>query len=199
MIIEFLGCPRSGKTTTAARVFANLKEAGFNCEFIPEQARFYIAQKRVACNLEPSDNLVLDDIDQANIMEKQFDAQNLMLKACGSDALIVTDSSILNSMLYMTKNFREHGDGTDLGARLLTMIDEYHKIPKVTFYSAPVDWVGGLDPNRVHTKEQSEVVDKDIHEYLLKYHVSIYCPLHGDTDLRWRNATSHVIKHIMER
>jgi hypothetical protein len=202
MIIEFLGCPRSGKTTTAARVFANLKEAGFNCEFIPEQARFYIASKRVAFGLKPTDQLTLDDIDQCNIMEKQFDAQNLMLQSCGKDALIVTDSSILNSMLYMSPRFREHGDVDNDKARakrILEITDEYFKQPKMTFYSKPVEWVGGLDPNRVHTREQSEAIDNDIQNYLLPRWVPGCTTLMGDADIRWRLATSEVIRKIMAK
>lgn len=193
MIIEFIGCPRSGKTTTAARVFANLKEAGFNCEFIPEQARFYIAQKRAAQHLDPKSTLVLDDIDQRNIMEKQFNAQELMLSSCGKDALIVTDSSVVNSLLYMTKDGR-------LDLNVAQILEEYQKTPKVTFYSRPVEWIGGLDPNRVHTKEQSEAIDKEIHEYLFLGSI-VSNPVHliGDADMRWRYATSEVFRIIMEK
>ena len=192
MIIEFLGCPRSGKTTTAARVFANLKEAGFNCEFIPEQARFYIAQKRVSLDLEPTKSLTLDDIDQMNIFNKQYDAQELMLKACGKDALIVTDSSILNSLLYMT----------DTGIQdesIFNLVQEHITKDRVTFYSTPVEWVGGLDPNRVHSKEQSDTIDKRIKEWLIPNTVITAHSLLGDADSRWRMATSEVIRRILAK
>lgn len=192
MIIEFIGCPRSGKTTTAARVFANLKEAGFNCEFIPEQARFYIAQKRVSLGLSPTDSLKLDDIDQLAIFNKQYDSQELMLKACGEDALIVTDSSILNSLLYMQDTGLQD-------ERIFNTLQEYFTKPKVTFYATPVEWIGGLDPNRVHSRLESEAIDTKITNWLIPNTVQSAFTLMGDADSRWRMATSEVIRRILDK
>lgn len=192
MIIEFLGCPRSGKTTTAARVFANLKEAGFNCEYIPEQARFYIAQKRVNAGLKPEESLTLDDEDQKNILQKQVIAIHLMLASCGKDAIIVTDSSPYNSLLYMTPE----GRSKEIVKNIIKSIKD---LPTIKFYSLPVEWLGGLDPNRIHNQEQSLKINEDIVTTILPMLKDEPVKLLGDSDTRWRSATSEVLRTIMSR
>lgn len=190
MIVNFIGSPRSGKTTTASRVFSNLKEAGFNCEYIPEQARFYIASKRNDLKLKPSDTLKLTDNDQLVIMEKQFNTQNIMLKACGSDSIVITDSSPLNSLLYMSPNVQQFKQVQDL-------IKEIDKQNNVYFYCEPVKWIGGMDPNRVHTEKESLEIDKSIVNIivpLLKQHPTC---LNGDIDTRWKTATNEIFRKIL--
>lgn len=188
MIIDFIGCPRSGKTTTAARVFANLKEAGFNCEYVTEQARLYIAEKRVSQNLKPTDTLVLTDIDQRQIMSRQLEHLDLMVKSCGDDALIVTDTSPLNSLLYMTEEYR---------SKVEPLTDWYKTYPRLTFYARPVEWVGGLDPNRVHSQEQSLAINDSIPKIIFPLLKEEPVILIGDADMRWRFATSEVLRRIM--
>ena len=50
MYVNFIGAPCSGKTTSAAKLFAELKEMGLEVEFVSEYARLYIAKKRIANN-----------------------------------------------------------------------------------------------------------------------------------------------------
>lgn len=190
MLISFLGSPRSGKTTTAARVFANLKEASFPCEFIPEQARMYIAQKRVSKNLKPSDSLVLTNEDQTNIMIKQKEIETIMLQACGNDTIIVTDSSPLNALLYMDEETKNSSTVKNLTTKIL-------QTPTIFFYSTPVEWLGGVDPNRVHSKEQSLVIDSKIVSNIIPLLEQEPVTLFGDVDIRWKTAVSHVLKSIM--
>lgn len=45
IIINFFGAPGAGKSTGAAYVFARLKMAGVNCEFITESVKDAILEK----------------------------------------------------------------------------------------------------------------------------------------------------------
>ena len=190
--MSLLGSPRSGKTTVAARVFSNLKEASFNCEFVPEQARLYIAEKRVNSNLQPSDKLTLSDQDQVNIMAKQFLYQQLMLKACGDGAIIVTDSSPLNALLYMTEDCKNTNTVKELVKQTL-------QLETLFFYCAPVEWLGGLDPNRIHTKEQSLTIDSMIVNTIYPLLQSVPVTLIGEPENRWRFATSEILRVLMAK
>ena len=192
MILSLLGSPRSGKTTVAARVFSNLKEASFGCEFIPEQARLYIAEKRVNNNLKPSDSLTLSDQDQVNIMAKQFLYQQLMLKACGDGAIIVTDSSPLNALLYMSEDSKNTNTVKELVAQTLQLETLY-------FYCAPVEWLGGLDPNRIHSREQSLAIDSNIITTIYPLLKTTPLTLIGEPENRWRFATSEILRVLMSK
>jgi nicotinamide riboside kinase len=95
MLIGFLGIPSSGKTTLAAMTFVELKRMGVSAEFVVEIARSYIALKRQ----QGQDNVVLLDEDQAQIMRQQAAAERLMND---KRVIVVSDSSPLNSLLYLT-------------------------------------------------------------------------------------------------
>lgn len=192
MLIDFIGCPRSGKTTTAARVFANLKEAGFPCEYVPEQARLHIALLRIKNNLKPEESLTLTDIDQDDIMYKQNGLLYTMTKACGDSSIIITDTSPLNSLLYMTEEFRATETPQ---AQIKTYLKLFPN--RLTFFAKPVPWVGGLDPNRVHSEEQSKAINDSIPNVIFPLLTEEPTVLIGDTDMRWRQATSEVLKRIM--
>lgn len=46
IVVNLLGCPGSGKTTTAAAVFAELKKAGMECELVTEFAKDLVWEER---------------------------------------------------------------------------------------------------------------------------------------------------------
>lgn len=166
MKIQFIGCPCSGKTTTAAQVFARLKESGMTCEFIPEQARLYIAKARLSSRTSPRDSLILTDEDQLLIMKQQNAAEQLMQRACGDDVLIITDSSPLNSILYMTDAFRQKEEVSACVTQAVQQVD-------LIFYSPPVMIGSPFDPNRVHTMQESLKINDSIPEILQKYAVGV--------------------------
>src|ERR1700761_2045380 len=155
MRINFIGCPCSGKTTTAAMVFAKLKELGMNCEFITEQARLHIANLRWQRNLKPEDPCPLTDSDQFEIMIKQIETEEIVSTAVGNSVVVICDSSAFNSLLYMSKEDKDQALKWDLVHRAKDQSD-------LVFYCPPVDESKGLDPNRVHSREQSLLIDSQI-------------------------------------
>lgn len=123
-------------------------------EFNPEQARYYIAKMRVNKGLRP-DEVVLTDEDQFQIMKAQVVADEIFVKACGDRVFIVSDSSPLNSMLYMTPEFRKEPKVQALLKRALDL-------KSVTFHMYPIYRPYLEDPNRIHGEQQSREIDSRI-------------------------------------
>lgn len=153
MLISFLGSPGSGKTTTAAMLFAMLKEQGTNCEFITEQARSYIAAKRLREGKPAPEAIELTDGDQCEIMTMQYDIDLAFRFSCRNyPTIIVSDSSPLNSLLYMSPECRMQD--RDFSNRVVEQTDIFFICPALGLHSA--------DANRVHTAEQSIEIDKKL-------------------------------------
>ena len=116
-------------------------------EFCPEQARFYIAKLRVKYQLSPDKGFTLDEI---------------LVKACGPKVTIISDSSPLNSMLYMSEWYRNTPEVQELASRSLAITDlSFHMLP---IYKPYLE-----DPNRIHTEEQSKLIDQEIPKLLSRF------------------------------
>lgn len=186
MLIGFIGCPGSGKTTTAALTFADLKEMGVAAEFIPEQARLHIAEKRLSLHQAPGSPVVLHDNDQVDILCRQSEAEATMVQSCGPETIVITDSSTFNSLLYMSDACREEIWSAWWEGRL-----KYDLL----FYCAPVKGFSSRDPNRVHDQQQAREVDLKIGQLLKQYDVNpIY--LLGDSKERHRLVTTAILERI---
>lgn len=143
-------------------LFASMKETGMVAEFCPEQARFYIARLRVKNSLRPDESLTLNDKDQYEIMKAQVEADEVLVTACGKKVTIISDSSPLNSMLYMTPDFRNSLPVQELAKRSLAITD-------LSFYVHPIYRPYLEDPNRIHGEEQSRLIDSKIPELLSSF------------------------------
>lgn len=184
MLVSFIGSPASGKTTTAAAVFSELKNSGQSVEFLPEIARFYIAKLRVSKGLSPSDKLSLDDSDQIQIMKEQSFMEAIMLQACGKAVTIISDSSPLNSLLYMSEGARSLPE-------VKTLVEEYLDRAPIVFYSKPVSGGSVYDPNRIHSPDFSSMIDLKIPEMLSLYGINAIA-LMGNSKIRCANSL-HII------
>lgn len=156
MNVSFIGCPCSGKTTTAAMVFANLKETGLPVEFVPEQARLYIAQQRFVKGLRPEAPLKLSNFDQQMIFDEQSNWEVMMAKVCGPKVIVVSDTWSLASLLYMTDDFIEESNLSQL------VKEKVLPVTNLVFHLAPVEPPDALDPNRIHDAEASKEIDRRI-------------------------------------
>ena len=169
-------------------LFARLKDMGIPAEFICEEARIYIARMRYEKGLEPSDPLSLSDEDQMNIMEGQLTSEDVMSTVCGPDLVIVTDSSPLNSLLYMSQECRERSFVSDMIGNCRA---------DVVFYLPPVSMPKTLDPNRVHGEAASRAIDSLIPEVIAKFAPEVHMfPLVGDPANRLSQAVREVLKRF---
>lgn len=187
MLIGFIGCPSSGKTTTAAMAFADLKNMGVSSEFIPEQARMYIAEMRLVLRLPPGSTVPLTDNDQFQILQKQMDSEKMLVQSSGPGVVVITDSSAFNTLLYMKPRFRE---------LVRQIVIEHLKTYDLLFYCAPVKMPKVLDPNRVHNEQQALEIDRMIPDLLKEYDVkSIY--LLGDSHQRHHQVTRAILEKLV--
>jgi nicotinamide riboside kinase len=183
MLIGFLGCPNSGKTTVAAKVYASLKDDGLLAEFIPEQARTYIAEKRKRKPI-----IELTDDDQNKIASAQTYAEFLFDE---SGTIVVTDSSTVNTGLYVN-------NPQNAECRFRTIVNY-----DILFLCPPI-YEFFIDPNRVHSREQSLALHDKLMNYLTSNNIPILDPdnfdqavfgkmgnifrVNGNSDTRMRQA-----------
>ncbi len=158
MLIGFMGAPISGKTTTAARLFAGLKDDGYVAEFLPEQARTHIARLRyeAAKNDEPVRQL--DDLDQKDILLAQYEME-VVFTETSPQSVIVTDCAAFLALLYMTPAVRHMHDVLPKARASAARFD-------LLFRCHPVKPGDLYDPNRLHSFEQSQVLDAQLDEVL---------------------------------
>lgn len=185
VLVRFIGCPRSGKTTVAAGLFASLKESGIPAEFLPEQARVYIARMRAAGKVEMGDHQATE------IMRQQFEMEKVMLDGMGEHGVLVTDSSPHNSLLYMTEAGREAAAELSTSALGLPPphCQRQHKV--ITFLTSLVDGAGEQDKGRIHSESEMLSIQASI-PLVIPLAVSTTF-LDGTIPLRRNRAVSEVL------
>ena len=110
LIVNFYGGPGSGKSTMAARVFAELKDLGLNVELATEYAKDLTWQQSFH---------VLGN--QVYIFAKQ---QHRIWRLDGKVDIILTDAPLLNSLVYgeTSQSFKD------------LVIEEYFKRPTIDIF-----------------------------------------------------------------
>jgi thymidylate kinase len=161
MYINFIGSPCSGKTTSAAKLFADLKELGLEVEFISEYARYYIANSRLQFKAI-NKSFKLDDNDQYHIFHKQLEIETIMSEA-SKDAIVISDTSVWNSCLYMTEKYLKDFLNT---TEYKQAINRYENEKGLTIICSPVERPYSPDSNRVHSKEESLKIHYNIRHTL---------------------------------
>jgi nicotinamide riboside kinase len=158
MLVGFIGSPCSGKTTTAAKLFAELKDMGLPTDYIAERARVHIAQKRFfQRKLGQGDTVVLTDEDQDEIFKQQFTAE---IQTNDPRSIIITDASALNTLMYMSESLRTK-DLTKFLADVI--VREYDLL----FVCSPVQRPDGVDLNRIHDAKASEEIHSRIETVIM--------------------------------
>lgn len=148
-VVNLFGGPGTGKSTTAAGLFAELKLRGVNCELVSEYA------KDKAWELG-STSIGTPMVFQAQ--EYIFAKQHFRFRRCARDVdLIITDSPLLLGLIYKPATF----DLPSLGL----VIREAHTL----YDSLNIFLVRTKDYNpkgRLQTEEKARALDIDIREML---------------------------------
>lgn len=176
MLINFVGCPASGKTTIAAKTFAYLKEDGYPAEYIAERARYWIAVSK--SKLEN-----LDDNYQEKISRDQFEHECLMSESNPS-AVVISDSSALLTLVYSSDpDSLISKQSRNFIPNIVKKLEE-----GLVFYCLPIPKLENLnDQNRIHNHEQSLEIDKKIEPLFKKYAPNVkLIKLDGPIDIRTR-------------
>jgi nicotinamide riboside kinase len=96
-VINLFGGPGTGKSTTAASIFAELKLQGVNCEYVQEYA------KDKAWEFG-TNHLGTPKVFQAQ--EYIFGKQHFRLRRCAADVdVIITDCPLFLGLVYMAPDF----------------------------------------------------------------------------------------------
>ncbi len=149
-LIGFLGLPASGKTTTAAQVFGKMKSFGTLVEYVPEQARRFIAERR-----KDGGRVTLSQEDQVGIMTLQLEEEErFLINADDKEhtSIVLTDSCAFNSMLYMDQETLRSPEVIALVQRALNQYD-------LIFSCYPTSGPVPSDPYRLHSKEESKALE----------------------------------------
>jgi len=141
-------------TTSAATLFARLKDNGFVAEFVPEQARSYIAKLRYECSQKGEPMRPLTDVDQLKIMLEQKYLEKVFSRN-SYKSVVVTDCASFLAMLYMS-------EGAKAKPIILNSAKKGASRFDLLFRCHPVQVSNLADPNRVHTFEQSKELDAQL-------------------------------------
>jgi hypothetical protein len=168
LIVNFYGGPGSGKSTSAARSFSELKDLGYNVELATEYAKDLTWQE--------SFNVLRNQI---YIFGKQ---QHRIWRLDGKVQIILTDSPLLNSTVYA-----EH-ETSDLFKSLV--IEESKKRPTINIF---LNRTKPYNPSgRTQSEEDAIELDKKIRDKVLEvseFHLTV----DGD-----KSSTKTIINFILE-
>lgn len=140
-IINCFGGPGAGKSTTAMRLAADLKAAGYNAEFVQENVKGAAWEKRSTKYFNAQDLIFAKQHWDVDIVAQEVD-------------LVITDSPILMSMCYIPWDFKLPS--------LRKVIREAHD----AYESLNIFMKRGAKPynpkGRNQTKEEAMVKDSEI-------------------------------------
>lgn len=159
-VVNLFGGPGTGKSTTAAHLFAQLKQRNINCELVREYAKDVVWEGRISL-LE----------NQVYIFAKQLKRQ---VDLVGKVDVIVTDSPLLLSMVY--------NDDPDLHALVLKEYNKFTNVNVMLGREKPYQPAG-----RVQTEDEARGLDDTIRRMLTKWdiqHVDIPADLDAATRIR---------------
>jgi nicotinamide riboside kinase len=149
-IVQLYGGPGAGKSTTAMRLAADLKAAGYNAEYVQENVKNKAWEKRSAKYFNAQDLIFAKQHWDVDIVATEVD-------------IVVTDSPILMSMCYIPDNFKL--------PTLKKVIREAHD----SYESLNIFMKRGAKPynpnGRNQTKEEAIAKDREIYEMLVEQEI----------------------------
>ena len=150
IVINLYGGPGTGKSTTAAHIFALLKHKGFNTELITEYVKNWVWEGR-----EIKRN------DQYYLFAKQARHESLKFKDVD---VIVTDAPVWLSSIYEAKNEPKPHICDLLIEKHVALAEEFGVEHKHVFLRRAKSY---KQEGRLQTEEQAKEIDKEIRDYLI--------------------------------
>lgn len=140
LIVQFFGGPGTGKSTMAARIFAELKENGYITELATEYAKDMVWQESFHVML-----------NQLYLFGKQH---HRIWRLLGKVDIIVTDAPLLMGLVY--------GDISDAQRNLV--IEKHNELRTVNFLLLRQGKYH--DAGRTQTEKEAKKLDEDIENVL---------------------------------
>ncbi len=155
IVVNFLAGPGSGKSTTAAGVFALLKLHGVNCEYVPEFAKDLTWENR---------HKTLDN--QIYIFAKQ---QHRLWRMQGEVDVVITDAPLIQGLVYTDEN----------PALTQLVIQQVNEFDNINFFLTRVKVY--KPKGRTQTMEEAIEMDNKIIELLLSNGIK-FRDIHGNKE-----------------
>ena len=153
IVVNLLGGPGLGKSTTMAALFAKLKQNNIDCEMSPEFAKDCVWENR-----KDTFN------DQIYLFGKQ---QHRLFRLKGKVDVVITDSPIILNVLYGDNNPELHA----------LVLSEFNKYNNMNFF---LDRKKLYNPNgRNQTEDEAKALDIELKALLDKLKVE-YIVVPGD-------------------
>lgn len=141
LVLNLFGGPGTGKSTTAAGVFAELKSRGILCEIATEYAKDLVWSR--------SDHLL------ANQIYVFGEQHHRITRLEGQVPIIITDAPLLHSIIY------DRGENPYFRPMVLA---EHKKLHNLNVF---LERIKEFEPQgRVHNEEQARGIDKEIYDML---------------------------------
>jgi len=170
VVVNLFGGPGTGKSTTAAELFAKLKQTGQSVELVREYVKDWAWERRK-----------IGPLHQPYIFGEQSHREALLYSKV---AVVVTDSPLLLSAFYHTKYFGV----SYLTPCVLEYMQHANRVLGTKYVNVVLKRVKPYSPDgRYETEEQAKVLDGEIRDWL----TSIGCSYHEvvcDTEASQRVA-----------
>ena len=167
IVINLIGGPGSGKSTCASGIFYELKKLGINCELSLEFVKDKVWEESYK---------VLDD--QLYVFGKQY---HKLFRLKDKVDVIITDSPLLISIHY-NKISSQHFNNL--------VVEQYHTFNKLMYFINRSETY--QSEGRLQTKEESEMIDRDIKTILETYDIDY-------TEISCENAVEYIVNEVKKK
>ena len=147
LVINLIGGPGCGKSTTMAGIFYKLKKEGVNCEMASEFTKEKVWEE---------DYRMLDD--QLYIIAKQFHRISRLIDKVD---IVIMDTSLLSSIIY---------DKSDSEALKQLCLETFNQFNNMVFFIDRSDIKYQTD-GRVESYELSKVIDEEYKKVMDVYNI----------------------------